>query len=70
MLSDGRFPHPVLRKSYLRLMWWAWKLKLGNYAYALKIALKYHHYWRMAEGSYELPSPSSRKARSGRRVVF
>jgi asparagine synthase (glutamine-hydrolysing) len=69
MLSDGRFPHPVLRKSYLRLMWWAWKLKLGNYAYALKIALRYHHYWRMAEGSYELPSPSSRKPRSDRRVV-
>ena len=59
MLSDADFPRPVLRKSYLQLMWWAWKLRLGKYGYALKTALAYYHYWKMAGGKYELPVFSS-----------
>jgi hypothetical protein len=70
MLSDEGFPRPILRKSYLRLMRWVWKLNLGNYAYTLKTALTYYHYWKKADGSYELPSTSSRKARSDRPVVL
>ncbi|MGZ3797841.1 MAG: hypothetical protein ACXVB1_15830, partial [Pseudobdellovibrionaceae bacterium] len=57
MLSDPDFPRPVLRKSYLQLMQWAWKLKLGNYGYALRAALTYYHYWKMAGGNCELPEP-------------
>ena len=59
MLSDKGFPHPVLRKSYLRLMRWAWKLNLGNYGYALRAALTYCRYWNTAGGSYELPRVGS-----------
>ena len=55
MLSDKAFPRPVLRKSYLRLMRWAWKLNLRNYGYALRAALKYFRYWKTAEGRHELP---------------
>jgi asparagine synthase (glutamine-hydrolysing) len=69
MLSDEGFPRPILRKSFLRMMQWAWKLNLGNYAYALKTALTYYHYWKMAGRSYELPSPTSRKPRTDRPVV-
>lgn len=54
MLSDVNLPKRVLRKSYLRLMRWAWKLKLGNYGYAMKTALTYYHYWKIAGGRYEL----------------
>ena len=57
MLSDADFPHRVLRKTFLRLMRWAWQLKLGNYGYALKAALSYYSYWKIAGGRYELPSP-------------
>jgi len=56
MLSDADFPRRVLRKAVLRLMRWAWKLKLGNYGYALKAALSYYNYWKIAGGRYELPS--------------
>jgi len=54
MLSDKNFPHLFLRRSYLRLMHSIWKLDLANYGYALKTALTYYHYWRMAAGRYEL----------------
>lgn len=60
MLSDPDFPRPVLRKSYLQLMRWAWKLRLGNYGYALKAALAYYHYWKIAGGRYALPRARSR----------
>ena len=59
MLSDEDFPHRVLRKTYLRLMRLAWKLNLGNYDYALKAALSYYHYWKIAGGRYELPRASA-----------
>lgn len=59
MLSDQDFPHRVLRKTYLRLMRLAWKLNLGNYDYALKAALSYYHYWKIAGGRYELPRASA-----------
>ena len=55
MLADGDFPSRVLRKSYLRLMRWAWKFNFGNYGYALKAALTYYHYWKMAGGNCEFP---------------
>jgi hypothetical protein len=54
MLSDTRFPRVLLRKSHLQLMRWIWKLNLGNYDYALKAALTYYHYWKIAGGKYEL----------------
>lgn len=55
MLSDSDFPDKVLRKPYLRMMRWAYKLDLGNYAYALKAALSYYNYWKVSGGRCELP---------------
>jgi hypothetical protein len=54
MLADPNFPRCVLRKSHLHLMRWAWRLKIGNYSYALKTALTYYHYWTMAGGDYDI----------------
>jgi hypothetical protein len=54
MLADRAFPHVVLRRGPLRLMRWIWKMNLGNYAYALRAALTYYHYWRIAGGRYEI----------------
>jgi len=66
MLADADFPRRVLRKSYLQLMRWAWKVRLGNYGYALKAALAYYHYWKIAGGRCELPGPpSGSRDRSG-----
>ena len=59
MLSDVRFPGPILRKSYLRLLRWIWKLNLGNYGYALTAGLTYYRYWKIAGGSYELPTAAT-----------
>lgn len=59
MLSDPDFPIQVLRRTRLQLMSLAWKLKLGNYDYALKSALTYYRYWKASGGQYELPSTSS-----------
>ncbi|OGA95638.1 MAG: hypothetical protein A3E79_13935 [Burkholderiales bacterium RIFCSPHIGHO2_12_FULL_61_11] len=56
MLSDADFPDQVLRKSSLRLMRLAWRLGLGNYAYALKAALSYYNYWKISGGKCELPA--------------
>ena len=55
MLSDADFPRPVLRKGPLQLMRWAWKLRLGNYGYALKAALAYYDHWKIAGGRCKLP---------------
>lgn len=49
MLADKDFPSHVLRKPHLRLMWWALKLNLGDYGYALKAALTYYQYWKITE---------------------
>jgi hypothetical protein len=57
MLSSAGFPRPVLRKTHLRLMRWAWQLNLANYGYALNAALTYYRYWKAADGRYELSSP-------------
>jgi asparagine synthase (glutamine-hydrolysing) len=46
MLADKNFPTHILRKHYLRLTLWAWKLKVRDYSYALKAALAYYHYWK------------------------
>jgi asparagine synthase (glutamine-hydrolysing) len=46
MLADKNFPTHLLRKHYLRLTLWAWKLKLRDYSYALKAALAYYQYWK------------------------
>ena len=54
LLSCGNFPDRVLRKVNLQVMRWAWKLRLGNYSYALKAALAYYHYWNIAGGRYQL----------------
>jgi asparagine synthase (glutamine-hydrolysing) len=59
MLSDTNFPRRVLRKRYLKLMRLAWRLRLGNYGYALKAALAYYHYLGISSGRYELPGARS-----------
>ena len=59
MLSDAGFPVHILRKGYLRLMRWIWKLNLGNYGYALTAGLTYYRYWKIAGGRYELPRAST-----------
>jgi hypothetical protein len=60
MLADSGFPRAILRRGRLQLMRWAWKLDLGNYDYALKAALTYYRYWKIAGGAYELAPASSR----------
>lgn len=55
MLSCENFPGCLLKKMNLQVMQWACKLRLGDYSYALKAALAYHHYWNMAGGKYQLP---------------
>lgn len=54
MLSANDFPSPLLDKSQLRLIWWATKLRLGDYSYALRAALTYYQYWHITNGNYEV----------------
>ena len=46
MLADKNFPIHLLRRRYLHLMQWAWKLKIRDYGYALKAALNFYQYWK------------------------
>jgi hypothetical protein len=55
MLNASAFPKGILRKSYLRLTWWAWNLNVADYGYALKTALTYYGYWQATEGKVDLP---------------
>lgn len=55
MLSDPDFPARLLNKKVLWLMRLAWRWGLGNYDYALKAALVYFKYSKVAEGRFELP---------------
>jgi asparagine synthase (glutamine-hydrolysing) len=55
MLADTDFPRKVLRKGYLQLMRWAWKLGLGDYGYAMKVALTFDRYSKIAGGRCSLP---------------
>lgn len=64
MLSSENFPGRVLKKVNLQVMRWAWKLRLGNYGYAMKAALAYYHYWNVSGGRYKLPpAPSGRRGK-------
>ena len=66
MLSCENFPGRVLKKMNLQVMRWAWKLRLGNYGYAMKAALAYYHYWNIAGGRYQLPgAPSGSRGKVG-----
>jgi asparagine synthase (glutamine-hydrolysing) len=58
MLKGGLFPSQVLRKGYLHLMRWAWQLGLGDYGYAMKVALTYDRYAKIADGRCRLPGES------------
>lgn len=55
MLKDRSFPSQVLRRGYLQLMRWAWQLGLGDYGYAMKVALTYERYYKIAGGRIKLP---------------
>lgn len=46
MLADKDFPTQLLRKNYLHITWWAWKLKVRDYSYALEAALAYYQIWK------------------------
>lgn len=56
MLADENFPKNLLRKTVLRLMRWAWQLRLGDYSYALRAALSYFNYWKISGGKHKLPT--------------
>lgn len=55
MLSAPDFPGRVMNKGYLRLMFWATRLGVRDYGYALKAGLTYYRYARNCGGKYELP---------------
>lgn len=46
MLADKNFPTQLLRKNYLHLTRWAWKLKVRDYSYVLEAALAYYQFWK------------------------
>jgi asparagine synthase (glutamine-hydrolysing) len=56
MLANARFPNEILHGGHLRLMHLAWRFGLGKYDYALKAALVYWHYFKNANGKYQLPN--------------
>jgi asparagine synthase (glutamine-hydrolysing) len=60
MLTAADFPRPLLRRSYLTLMYWACKLGLLDYAYALKTALTYYGYWHSTGGRHVLTADARR----------
>ena len=55
MLRADSFPHRVLRRSYLRLAVWAYRLGLRDCAYLIETAQAYHRYWTRSGGAYALP---------------
>jgi len=59
MLADPNFPSHVLRRGTLQLMRWAWKLHLGDYGYAMKVALAYYQYWQKAGAAQALPASAT-----------
>jgi asparagine synthase (glutamine-hydrolysing) len=46
------FPRPILNRSMLRKVFWAYKLRLRDTGYLLETASRYYKYWRIAEGRY------------------
>lgn len=60
MLSASDLPDQLLEKSYLQRIWWAFKLNVADYSYALQVGLTYYKNWHAAGGVYELewPMPS------------
>ena len=59
MLSARDFPGRVMNKRYLRLMFWASKLGVRDYGYALKAGLTYYRYAQNCGGKCELPGDVS-----------
>jgi hypothetical protein len=55
MLGGSNFPGPLLRRGYLRLAAWLYRLKLRDVGYVIRAAQRYYEYWSKCNGRYELP---------------
>jgi len=55
MLGASNFPRPLLRRGYLRLAAWLYRLKLRDVGYVIRAAQRYCDYWSKCNGRYELP---------------
>jgi hypothetical protein len=62
MLASADFPHRILRRAPLRLMWWAWRLKAADYAYAMEAALTYYGHWKVTGGMCEMDGSTDGEA--------
>lgn len=55
MLRASDFPKPLLRRHYLRLATWLYRLRLRDVGYAIRAAQLYYGYWSKCNGKYVLP---------------
>jgi hypothetical protein len=55
MLGSSNFPKPLLRRHFLRLATWLYRLRLGDVGYVIRVAHRYCEYWSKCNGRYDLP---------------
>jgi hypothetical protein len=55
MLRASDFPKPLLRRHYLRLATWLYRLRLRDVGYAIRAGHHYYEYWAKCNGKYVLP---------------
>lgn len=57
ILGAPDFPAPLLKRWFLRVAAWTYRLRLRDLAYLMQSALLYHRYWSQCDGKYVLLRP-------------
>jgi hypothetical protein len=55
MLRASSFPKPIIKREYLRLATWLYRLRIRNVGYVIRAAQRYYEYWVKCRGKYLLP---------------
>ena len=55
ILKSADFPHPLLRKHYLRLAAWLYRYRIRDVGHVIGAADLFYRYWSKCGGKYSLP---------------
>ncbi len=56
LLRAPDFPDPILKRDYLRLAYWIYRLRLRDVGYVIRAAQTYYQYWSKCRGNYAPPA--------------
>ena len=59
MLGASDFPHPLLKRYYVRLAAWVYRLRMRDVGHVIGAAHMYYRYWSESGGKYRATGPTA-----------